>query len=102
MTKQLNFTETRKSFNLTDFITKRCIQLSINANIKSTPVHSNWFTRLFEPERENITVNFELPHPDTTKVVTELQENMKAVQNITRLLDDIDAYMDGIQSTLRL
>jgi hypothetical protein len=102
MTKQLNFSETRKSFNLTDFITKRCIQLSINANIQSTPVHLNWFTRLFEPERENITVNFELPHPDTTKVLTELQENMKAVQNITRLLEDIDSYMDGIKSTLRL
>ena len=102
MTKQLHFTETRKSFNLTDFINKRSIQLNINANIQSTPVHLNWFMRLFEPERENISVSFELPHPDTTKVVTELQENMKTLQNITILLDDIDAYMDGIKSTLRL
>lgn len=101
--KELKLDKTLTKFNLPNFISKRCVELELTGHVmvKTEPIKQNWFTRLFEPDRENICVQFNLPFPDGTTDVNQLVENLTVSKSITILCDDILNYMDGISNTYK-
>lgn len=102
MRKQLNLNETATQFALPKFINQRINHLGIQSyvSVTSEPIRLNWFKRLLSIDRENITVSFNLPYSENTKVVSEMQQNIIAIQSIDRLCDDILNYIDDIKRTL--